>query len=99
MSTTSRLAALTLLSALAAACAPAPKRQAAWYTASGELADRKAVRAAADRCEPKVARPTRPGIFRGTVEWGIAMLDCLREEGFVLVYEDPAEIAPAEPED
>jgi hypothetical protein len=96
MRSTRTLAALALLAALAAGCTPAPKRQASWYTAAGAPADREAVRAAAKRCEPKVAAPTRGGLYHGTVEWGVAMLDCLRGEGFVLVYEDPEEISPAE---
>lgn len=90
-----RAAALAVLS-IVTGCAPTPKREASWYTASGAPADREAVRAAAKRCEPKVAAPTRPGLYRGTVAWGVAMLDCLRAEGFVLVYENPEEIAPAD---
>lgn len=89
------VAALALLAALTAACATAPSRRASWVTTGGAPAERADVQAAAKRCEPRVDAPTRPGLYRGTVEWGVAMLDCLREAGFVLIYENPAEISPA----
>jgi hypothetical protein len=89
-------AALVLLATLAAGCATTRSRQASWVTTAGAPADREAVRAAAKRCEPRVDAPTRSGPYRGTIEWGVAMVECLREAGFVLVYEDPEEISPQE---
>ena len=95
----SALAACALLALVASACtpAPAPKKQANWYKPDGTPADREAVRAAAKRCEPKISMASQPGLFKGSVAWGVAMLDCLRAEGYVLVYEDPKQIE-AEPE-
>lgn len=93
----SALAACALLAFLAIACTPAPKKQASWYKPDGTPADREAVRAAAKRCEPKISMAAQPGLFKGSVAWGVAMLDCLRAEGYVLVYEDPKQIEP-EPE-
>ena len=90
------LAALALVATLAAGCATTSSRQASWYTTGGAPADRAAVQAAAKSCEPRADAPTRAGPYRGTVEWGVAMLDCLREKGFVLVYENPEEISPAD---
>jgi hypothetical protein len=89
---------LTACALLALACAPAPKRQARWVTEDGKPVERAAVQAAAKVCEPKIAEPTRAGLYKGTVEWGVAMLDCLRESGYVLIYEDPHEIAPEQPQ-
>ena len=90
------VAALALLATLAAGCATTSSRRATWYTTSGAPADGEAVRAAAKRCEPQADAPTRAGPYRGTVEWGVAMVECLREAGFVLIYENPEEISPAE---
>jgi hypothetical protein len=66
-------------------------------TEDGKPVERTAVQAAAKTCEPKIAAPTRAGLYKGTVEWGVAMLDCLRESGYVLIYEDPHEISPDAP--
>jgi hypothetical protein len=47
------------------------------------------VRAAGTRCRERVQMVvTRAGPGEN-VEWGLAMLDCLRGEGFVLVTDDP----------
>ena len=64
----------------------------------GKPVERAAVQAAAKACEPKIAAPTRAGLYKGTVEWGVAMLDCLRESGYVLIYEDVHEIVPEQPQ-
>jgi hypothetical protein len=94
---TRAFAVLALLAVLAAACTPAPKRAAHWVTASGAPADRETLRAAIKTCEPTIPLRTEPGVFKGSAQWGVAMLDCLREAGYVLIYEDPSEISPAEP--
>jgi hypothetical protein len=80
-----------LLAGLAAGCTPAPKREVRWVTTSGAPVERDVVRAAANECEKHIAVRTRTGPFKGSVEWGLAMLDCLREAGYVQAYADPNE--------
>ncbi|HVH06503.1 MAG TPA: hypothetical protein VNE71_10945 [Myxococcota bacterium] len=91
---TRAFAGLALLAVAAAACTPAPKRDAHWVTASGAPADREVMGAAIKTCEPTIPQRTRPGVFKGSVQWGVAMLDCLREAGYVLIYDDPSKISP-----
>jgi hypothetical protein len=85
-----------LLFALAAlalgACAQTPSTRSRWVTADGKPADPSALRAARDRCRERVQVVSRAGPGESQ-EWGLAMLDCLRGEGFVRVTEDP-ELAP-----
>jgi hypothetical protein len=93
------LAGFALLALFAVACTPAPRREAHWVTTTGQPVDRAALRAAATECESHVAVRTRTGPFKGSVEWGLAMLDCLREAGYVQAYDDPNEKAPDAPAD
>ena len=87
---------LVLLAACAAACTPAPRRETHWVTTDGAPADRAALGAAAKTCEGQVGIRTRPGAFKGSAQWGVAMLDCLREAGYVPMYQDPNETSPAD---
>lgn len=90
------LASPVLVAALVAACAVPPERKASWYTRDGKPVAPDAVRAASKSCEADVGAATSGGAYRSTVEWGVAMLDCMRAKGFVLVYENPEELAPKE---
>lgn len=77
------------LAALAvAACSQTTSTRGRWVTAAGKPADPAAVRAAGTRCRERVQVVSRSGPGEN-VEWGVAMLDCLRSEGFVLVSDDP----------
>ena len=89
------LACAAIAAVLAAGCASAPQREVGWVTTAGAPAEREVVRAAARECEKHVAVRTRTGPFKGSVEWGLAMLDCLREAGYVQAYVDPTEDAGA----
>jgi hypothetical protein len=73
---------------LLCACAQTTSTRARWYTRDGQPADPVALRSARDRCRERVQVPTRSGPGEN-VEWGLAMLDCLRAEGFVRVTDDP----------
>jgi hypothetical protein len=83
-----RGAAVGLLLGLAACGTTSTPTRARWYTLEGAEADPAAVRAAAARCrESRIVRDhAGPG---NNVEFGLAMLDCLRGEGFVRVTDDP----------
>jgi hypothetical protein len=74
------------------ACSQTSSTRARWHTTEGKPADPAAVRAAGTRCRERVHVHTRSGPGEN-VEWGLAMVDCLREEGFVLVTDDP-DLAP-----
>jgi hypothetical protein len=77
------LAALVLL-----ACSQTSSTRARWHTLDGRPADSAALRAASSLCRERVQVATRAGPGEN-VEWGLAMVDCLRGEGFVLVTDDP----------
>jgi hypothetical protein len=92
------LLCVSLLAALSCACAQTTPREVQWVTTGGAPVSRDVVRAAARECESHIAVRTRTGPFKGSVEWGLAMLDCLREAGYVQAYADPHETeAPPAP--
>jgi len=74
------------------ACSQTSSTRAHWHTTDGKPADPAALRAARDRCRERVQVTTRSGPG-DNVEWGLAMVDCLRGEGFVRIVDDP-ELAP-----
>jgi hypothetical protein len=82
---------LLLAGAVLCACATSTPTRSRWYGRDGKPADASALRAARDRCRDRVQIATRSGPGEN-VEWGLAMIDCMREEGFVQVTED-SEIA------
>jgi hypothetical protein len=82
---------LLALAALAVAgCQSKSSTKASWYTLDGQLADRATVKAAGARCREKVDVRTTSGRRRASLEWGLAMLDCMKAEGFVLLEAEPA---------
>jgi hypothetical protein len=80
---------LALLLVALAACTQTTSSRARWHTKDGKPADPAALRAASARCREKVQVATRSGPG-DNVEWGMGMVDCLSDEGFVLVTDDPA---------
>jgi hypothetical protein len=90
------LSARPLLVAFAAsallACSQTSSTRSHWHTTDGQPADPAALRAARDRCRERVQVGIRAGAGEN-VEWGLAMVDCLRGEGFVRIVDDPA-LAP-----
>lgn len=83
---------LTLAAFALLACTQTSSTRAHWHTTDGKPADPAALRAARDRCRERVQVTTRSGPG-DNVEWGLAMVDCLRGEGFVRIVDDP-ELAP-----
>jgi hypothetical protein len=82
-----RVRFLLLAAAILCACASTPPIRTVWYGRDGKPADPAALRAARDVCRDRVHVATRSGPGEN-VEWGLAMIDCLREQGFVQVTED-----------
>jgi hypothetical protein len=82
-----RILFVLLATATLSACASSTETRTVWYGRDGKAADPAALRAARDRCRDRVQIATRSGPGEN-VEWGLAMLDCMREEGFVQVTED-----------
>jgi hypothetical protein len=71
------------------ACSQTSSTRGRWLTTAGQPADPAALRAASTRCRERVKMVvTRAGPGESQ-EWGLAMLDCLRGEGFVVVTDDP----------
>jgi hypothetical protein len=83
----SRVRFLLLAGAILCSCATSTPTRTVWYGRDGKAADPTALRAARDRCRDRVQIASRSGPGEN-VEWGLAMLDCLRAEGFVQVTED-----------
>jgi hypothetical protein len=80
---------LLLLSVLIlSGCAQTTATRARWYTRNGQPADPVALRNARDRCRERVQVPTRSGPG-DNAEWGLAMIECLHDEGFTRVTDDP----------
>ena len=84
------LATLLLAAAVLCSCAPSTHTRSRWYDRDGKPADPTALRAARDRCRDRVQIATRSGPGEN-VEWGLAMVDCMRDEGFVAVTEEAPE--------
>jgi hypothetical protein len=70
------------------ACSQTTSTRGRWLTTDGKPADPAALRAASTRCRERVQVVSRAGPGESQ-EWGLAMLDCLRGEGFVVVTDDP----------
>jgi hypothetical protein len=83
--TAARLLVYTLV---LCACAQTTATRSRWYTRDGQPADPAALRSARDRCRERVQVPSRAGPGENA-EWGLAMVECLRDEGFVRITDDP----------
>ncbi|MDH3684599.1 MAG: hypothetical protein OEP95_00150 [Myxococcales bacterium] len=70
---------------LALGCASETGSRAHWVRIDGTTPPQPELRAAARRCEEKVEHPTQSRARWNSVEWGVAMVDCLEDEGFVMV--------------
>ena len=81
------LAIVFLAAAVVCSCASSTSTRNRWYTRDGKPADPAALQAARDRCRDRVQIATRSGPGEN-VEWGLAMVDCMRDEGFVAVTEE-----------
>lgn len=80
---------LLLFSALVlCGCAQTTSTRSRWLTRDGQPADPAALRSARDLCREQVQVRTRSGPG-DNVEWGLAMVECLTEKGFIRVTDDP----------
>jgi hypothetical protein len=86
---TRALAAMALIAfALASGCAGGGSTRARWVKLDGAPADEAEIQAAGQRCEKKVPRYSQSRARWASVEWGVAMVDCLKAEGYVLAPEE-----------
>jgi hypothetical protein len=74
------------------ACSQTTSTRGRWVTTDGKPADPAARSAAGARCRERVQVVSRAGPGESQ-EWALAMLDCLRGEGFVLVTDDDPDLA------
>lgn len=88
---TARLILFALAALALGACSQTTSTRGRWVTTDGKPADPAARRAASARCKEKVQVVSRAGPGESQ-EWGLAMLDCLRGEGFVLVTDDDPDL-------
>ena len=79
------LAVLAALIVFVLGCASETGSRAHWVRLDGTTPPQAELRAAADRCEAKVPRATQSRARWNSVEWGVAMIDCLKVEGYVMV--------------
>jgi hypothetical protein len=66
-------------------CASDGGTRAHWVRLDGSTPPRAELQAARVRCEGKVPRVTQSRARWNSVEWGVAMVDCLEDEGYVMV--------------
>jgi len=66
-------------------CATETGSRAHWVRIDGTTPPRAELQAARVRCEEQVKRPTQSRARWNSVEWGVAMVDCLKGEGYVMV--------------
>ena len=69
----------------AVGCASDGGTRAHWVRIDGTTPPQAELQAAASRCEEKVPRATGSRARWNSVEWGVAMVDCLEDEGYVMV--------------
>ena len=88
---TARLLLFALAALALGACSQTTSTRSHWVTTDGKPADPAARSAAGARCREKVQVVSRAGPGESQ-EWALAMLDCLRGEGFVLVTDDDPDL-------